>query len=547
MPIDAIIDRTSESQDPGYTQNFEVKFQPDNGVTPDGSETPVNIAFTDAPQNTQLGGRNVSVSGNTQGSYVVGWENFATGEVYARAFNANGTDTGDLLVGAGNPGASFGGGTQPPTYNYPMPNVAMAGNGEFMVAWNGPNGIQAQVYSIDGMPVGSTSTVLAFNSKTTGDVSGVAADATGDFVVVYSAATLGRFGPSTPTVYAQRYTASGAKNGREIKVATPQLSTEFRGVAMDGAGDFVVAWNDAVSGRQTTSTTYLYAQEYTASGSKLGSQIIVASSTTASGMPLVPSVAMNATGQFVVAYQPYGTGQGVAQVYNANGTRAGAAVTFTNNEQGGDPAAVAMDSAGDIMFSWTSTSLADSNGPGHSSPYSRNQVRMAWLQAGASAVTDETIVNTTTQGSHQLPGVAAIGNNTFMVAWQGYGDADPAGIYSQKYIPATPTGSAPLQSVFAASIAGTSSVSGASGTTAPLPGNAPQSPSLSDVFAAGFLNTGTPALSHWSALPTGAFGAADGLSQGATVAAQQQAAQVQILDQVFAELVANRRNHPFSA
>lgn len=63
--------------------------------------------------------------------------------------------------------------------------------------------------------------------------------------------------------------------------------------------------------------------------------------------------------------------------------------------------------------------------------YFRSQVRMTWLSADFSTRTSETIVHTTTPGSHELPGVAATGNNTFVVAWQGYGAHDPTGIYSR--------------------------------------------------------------------------------------------------------------------
>src|SRR5262249_52995287 len=49
----------------------------------------------------------------------------------------------------------------------------------------------------------------------------------------------------------------------------------------------------------------------------------------------------------------------------------------------------------------------------------------------------ETIVNTTTQGAQALPGVAATGNGSFVVAWQGYGPGDDAGIFSQRYTPAS--------------------------------------------------------------------------------------------------------------
>jgi hypothetical protein len=221
-------------------------------------------------------------------------------------------------------------------------------------------------------------------------------------------------------VKAQRYTASGAANGNAITVATPTLVNGFQGVAMAGAGNFVVTWDD-ISNRGPNN---VFAKQYTASGKSTGGQITVATGD-ALGLTLWSSVAMNATGQFVVTYEHRGVGR-QAQVYNANGTPVpGGPVTFVSGDFiDGTAAAVAMDSAGNATFAWTGN---------FDDRYGLSDVHMSRLPFGATSAEPVTIVNTTTEGLQSAPSVAATGSGTFVVAWQGYSPSDDAGIYTQRY------------------------------------------------------------------------------------------------------------------
>jgi len=134
------------------------------------------------------------------------------------------------------------------------------------------NSIYAQVCRADtGAAVGGRVTVLAGNASATGGLGGVAADTAGDFVIVYNAETKSKnWGWSTPVVTAQRYTSTGVANGSAIKVATPSLVNGLNSVAMDGAGNFVVVWDDV-----SNSALFVYAQRFKASGQKNGSAIAV--------------------------------------------------------------------------------------------------------------------------------------------------------------------------------------------------------------------------------------------------------------------------------
>ena len=138
------------------------------------------------------------------------------------------------------------------------------------------------------------------NTYTPGNqqIAKVAMDAAGDYVVVWQsyyyntgyahstnlcpALTTPRRGTGEP-VPGNTYT------GREATTPT---------VAMDAAGDFVVAW----VGCDTDVSAYeVYAQQYNSSGASQGSNFLV-NTYTAGGSQLAPAVAMDSAGDFVVAW-----------------------------------------------------------------------------------------------------------------------------------------------------------------------------------------------------------------------------------------------------
>jgi hypothetical protein len=199
-------------------------------------------------------------------------------------------------------------------------------------------------------PPGTPGTAdILVNTYTTGfqGIPSVAVDADGDFVVVWTGN--GQDG-SGDGIYAQRYSANGTALGSEFRVnAHTTGSQAFPSVAMDADGDFVVSW---ASNGQDGSYWGIYAQRYSASGSAQGSEFRVNSST--SGNQARPSVAVDADGDFVIAWQADsqdGSMYGVyAQRYAANGTAQGAEFrvnSYTSNSQLFP--SVGMDADGDFV------------------------------------------------------------------------------------------------------------------------------------------------------------------------------------------------------
>src|SRR5205814_1094554 len=125
------------------------------------------------------------------------------------------------------------------------PRVGLDAAGDFVVAWESLGqdgsgwGVYAQRYSTAGAPLGPE---FRANASTTGGqlTPAVALDAAGDFVVTWQ--SIGQDG-SSYGVYAQRYSAAGTPLGLEFRANTYTTNIQrYPAVAMDAAGDFVVAW-----------------------------------------------------------------------------------------------------------------------------------------------------------------------------------------------------------------------------------------------------------------------------------------------------------------
>ena len=113
---------------------------------------------------------------------------------------------------------------------------------------------------------------------------------------------------------------AGPAGENEFQVnTTVKHSQETSAVSMDQNGDFVVVW---LSDQQDGSTFGVYGQRFNAAGTKLGGEFAV--NTYTLDKQTQPSVAMDAAGDFVVAWSSFGqdgSGYGVyARRYNAAGT-----------------------------------------------------------------------------------------------------------------------------------------------------------------------------------------------------------------------------------
>src|SRR5258706_5210306 len=231
----------------------------------------------------------------------------------------------------------------------------------------------------------------------------IAMDTNGNYVVVWVSADASGNG-----VFAQRYNSAGVAQGGEFRVNTTTANAQQSpAVAMDNAGNFVVTWTSSL---QDGSGNGVYAQRYTAAGVAQGGEFRV--NTATNGAQELSTIAMDAGGDFVIAWQDNtqeSATHGIyAQLYNAAGVAQGGEFhvnTFTAGDQQ-DPVA-AMDASGDFVIAWMSNSQDGSSFGIYAQRYNA-----AGVAQGA-----EFRVNTTTANAQSYPTLAMDAAGNFAIAW----------------------------------------------------------------------------------------------------------------------------------
>jgi hypothetical protein len=389
-----------------------------------GSEFLVNTVTAEEKQEP-------AIATNNNGASVITWvsrnQASANGgyDIYAQRYNSDGTKSGNEflvnIVGSGDKN---------------VPDVAIDPNGDFVIVWQSNqqdgdgNGIYGQRYNANGSKVGSEFLVNT-NIVDAQENPQIAIDANGGFVVTWQSFSSG----SDYDVFAQRYSADGNTISGEFLVNTDTTSIQLNpSIAMTTAGDFVVTWQSG-----SDNIANVYGQRYLADGNTVGGEFMV--NTYVFNGQLNPSVAMDASGAFVVAWDSLGqeplpatsggsTEIGVyAQRFDANGNKVGTDIlvnTETTDDQSNP--SIAMNADGDFVVTWQSenqTAAIDGMYDVYAQRFSNT----------GNAVGSEFLVNTEIEDNQSSPVVAMDGNGEFVVAWQS-GNQVPGGvfdIYAQRY------------------------------------------------------------------------------------------------------------------
>jgi hypothetical protein len=207
-----------------------------NGIAQGPEQQVSDVLILDGP----------SVAADAAGNFVVVWQDFDFGTdeyaVVGQRYAADGTPRGGRFDASAR-GPYTG-----------TPHVSSAPDGSFVVAWkkdNPPDGTSDATYAgrfdADGLPLGGefqvdTSPFGTYQSETL-----VAADAYGDFVVVWT--EYGQDSDPNYSVWGRAF-AGGTPRGAQFQVNT--YTTGFQGypasVASDAQGNFVVVWHSPQDG-----------------------------------------------------------------------------------------------------------------------------------------------------------------------------------------------------------------------------------------------------------------------------------------------------------
>jgi hypothetical protein len=326
--------------------------------TPLGSEFQVNT-FTAGDQ------YHPAVARNGQGRFVVVWESWGSSgsdtndtSIQARRFDAGCSPLGgELQVN------SFTSGYQRfprAAMDASGKFVVVWGSQGSSGSDTDGTSIQAQRFDLDGTPLGGE---VQVNSYTTSiqDLPAVAFDGQGRFVVVWTSFGSGGGDDDWSSIQGQRFDAAGGRVGGEFQVNsyTTQEQT-FPAVAADDQGRFAVAWQSLGSGGSDTSYWSVQARRFDSGGTPQGGDFQV--NRTTLGYQYRPALAMDGQGDFVVAWDNRATSSAAsdgdsiqAQLFAGDGTPLGGELqvnTYTTGLQSFP--AVAVGAAGDLVLAWDS-------------------------------------------------------------------------------------------------------------------------------------------------------------------------------------------------
>lgn len=390
-------------------------------IVPVGTEVRVNTQ-TQNDQSSSV------IAMDNNGDYVVAWASVLPGssqnQIRAQRYTASGAAQGTEIQ------------VSSVTASYASPAVAMDNNGDFVIAFSNNSGVFAQRFNSSGAALGTQMAISAPDANLIADPK-VAMDASGDFVVAWTEMTQAGSG----LIFARRINSAGLPQGNQFQVGgqIPAVSSIEVGVAANAQGAFVVTWLD----NNSQGSDEFLAQRFDATGAALGAEIFVNAVFTGSFKN--PSIAMDAAGDFVISWMRFSTlntqqgGIGgtygvYAQTFNAAGTPKAGMLVSANAQN----ASVAMDAAGDFVVAWQSYAVGGNfNGLDGSGSGIYGQKYTAAGQTQGNSF----MVNTYTTGQQALPSAAIDAAGDFVVVWQSPGqDGSGQGVYAQRFTTEFPPG-----------------------------------------------------------------------------------------------------------
>jgi hypothetical protein len=244
-------------------------------------------------------------------------------------------------------------------------SLAMRPDGTFVVTWiaraarSATDFVQARLFDRHGVPTSGVVTVSAANHEPIngwGNPPPVDVDDDGDFVVSWTSRVQGT---NNYVVWARLFGPTGTPKGPEFNVdpTGPSPRIRFADVAMDPAGKFVVVWRQ---GNNEDTAASLFGRRFGAGGAALGSRFVV--SAAGPGIPANPEVAMARDGRFTTAFNRYVIDPSVGVVsLGIYGRRFGATgaplageflASSTGRSTYRGEVGVAMDADGDFVVAW---------------------------------------------------------------------------------------------------------------------------------------------------------------------------------------------------
>jgi hypothetical protein len=285
--------------------------------------------------------------------------------------------------------------------------VAVDGAGNSVVVWSSyynterSNEIFGQRFGADGARIGGE---LVINSTTAGNQTeaSVAMDAAGNFVVAWQ-------GPAgaNEDIFARRFDANGQALGDEFRVNTITGSRQLcPGVAMNNDGNCVIVWESMDIPEEGKRA--ICGQLYDSSGSEVGAEFVVNDEPSTCRHP---DIAMHSSGRFIVVWVRESTLNSIwVRHFDANGSppylssKVNDDFNFTSLTR----PAVAIDANGNYVIVWD----------GHPESYLEDDVYLRRYHWSHVPLHQQFRVNTYQAGAQSNPSVAMNDDGRFIVVWQ---------------------------------------------------------------------------------------------------------------------------------
>jgi hypothetical protein len=289
------------------------------------------------------------VAMDSSGKFVITWEDWRYGfDIYAQRYSPSGVplDTNFKVNDSAQSSGSI------------YPDIAMDDSGNFVITWidyrygsYDPN-IYVQRYNYYGSSLGANYRVNDDYGSTEQRSPSLAVDSSGNFVITWEDERNGWY---SSNIYAQRYNPSGTPSGFNFKAGDDTLFADQRdpAIAMDGYGNFVIAWRDY---RQWwTDFSDIYAQKFDTTGIPLGSNFKV-NDDTGSNYQHYPAIGMDGSGNFVITWVDYRSIHGDIYAQRYDFLNNSLDSNFKVNDDAGiayqlSPA-IAIDRSGNFVIAW---------------------------------------------------------------------------------------------------------------------------------------------------------------------------------------------------
>jgi len=374
-----------------------------------GDEFQVNT-YTESDQ------RYPCIAMDSNGNFVIAWESFGQDTnsygIYAQIYDVNSIPIGkEFRVNSVVEGKQLN------------PCVAMNNKGDFLIAWQSyDQSPDNDSYGVFAKKIDKNGKILIYdfmvNTQTNNsqDNPSVALSNDGHFVISWNSKAENFTG-----VYAQIFDSDGNPIGNEIRLSDYVYVETISSVAIDSAGNFVITW---VGGGSN-----IYAKRFDKDGNPINKEFQVNS--WEMGEQINPCIAMNKTGDFVIAWQSNeqdGSSYGVfAQRFDNKANLIGSEFNVNSTTEDTQEAPdIALDEDGNFIVTW------------HCGIYGADREIFAQkFDKEGNAVGDEFVVNQSINNWQIFPSIAMQDLDNFVITWEGEGDGghdiSVSDIYARKY------------------------------------------------------------------------------------------------------------------